>query len=130
MPRLGSILNVPPGNAEAQAAPSGKEPGKNRLDADKLKKACGDFESIFVAKLFKAMRGSIPRSGLFDKGSQQEMYQSLFDEEISKHLAKRGGIGLGNMMFRNMTAKENRERLPGPSSGDPTPLQGRRGKEE
>lgn len=131
MPRLGPIPNHTAGNSETQPTPSGKEAGKSRLDEQKLKKACGDFESIFIAKMLKTMRGSVPPSGLFGKESGQEMFQSLFDEEIGKNLAKERGIGLGNMMFRNMTRKENHQTSPlGRSPGDLHPLQGRRKKEE
>ena len=131
MPRLGPIPNHPAGNSETQPAPSGKEAGKSRLDEQKLKKACGDFESIFIAKMLKTMRGSSPPSGFFGKGSGQEMFQSLFDEEIGKNLAKGRGIGLGNMMFRNMTRKEDHQTSPlARSPGDLHPLPGRRKKEE
>lgn len=131
MPVLGPIPPRFPANAEAQPAASGKEAGKNRLDEQRLKKACGDFEAIFISKMLKTMRGSIPRSGLFDQGSQQEMYQSLFDEEVSKKLAQRGGIGLGDKIFRNITAKEKFRQAPaGQPPEDFAPLKGRRQKED
>ncbi len=74
--------------------------GKKIAD-EKLKKACGDFEAIFIAKVLKIMRQSIPKSHLLDGGLQQDIYNSLFDEEVSKSLAKKGGIGLGKMLYRN-----------------------------
>ena len=131
MPREGSAALKPLMNGPASPTSPGKKPGTRKLDEEKLRKACQEFEAIFMTKLMKTMRQSGPRSGLFEKGGQQEIYQSLFDEEIGKSLAKRGGIGLGQMLYRNMTPQENRRKLPtGVSPGDLKPLKGRRGKEE
>jgi flagellar protein FlgJ len=52
--------------------------------------------------MLKEMRKSIPKSGLLDGGSQQDAYLSLFDEELSKSMAKRGGIGLGKILYQNI----------------------------
>jgi flagellar protein FlgJ len=73
-----------------------------RIDEGKLKKVCSDFESIFIAQMLKGMRQTMPQSGLLDGGSQQNMYLSLFDEELSKILARNEGMGLGKMLYQNI----------------------------
>jgi len=92
--------------------PLGKGPGVRNLDEGKLKKACEDFESIFISKMLKVMRQSIPKTGLLDGGSQQDMYLSLFDEELSKSMAKRGGMGLGKILYQNVMNQGKNRNLP------------------
>ena len=93
--------------------PPGKGPGVKNINEAKLKKACEDFESIFISQMLKEMRKSIPKSGLLDGGDRQDMYISLFDEELSKSLAKRGGIGLGKILYQNVL-NQGKNRNPSP----------------
>lgn len=81
---------------------SGEGPKSKRIDEGKLKKVCADFESIFIAQMLKVMRQTIPKSGLLDGGSQQSMYLSLFDEELSKIFARNGGMGLEKMLYQKI----------------------------
>jgi len=99
-------------NPSSAPTPLGKGPGGKSLDEGKLKKACEDFESIFISKMLKVMRQSIPKTGLLDGGSQQDMYLSLFDEELSKSMAKKGGMGLGKILYQNVTNQGKNRNLP------------------
>ena len=89
-----------------------KGPDVKSLDEGKLKKACEDFESIFISKMLKVMRQSIPKTGLLDGGSQQDMYLSLFDEELSKSMARKGGMGLGKILYQNVMNQGKNRNLP------------------
>lgn len=130
MPTLNPIPLNPDLRREATPLPSTKASAGRSVDAEKLKRACSDFESLFIAKLLKTMRQTVPRSGLFGAGTTQEMYQSLFDEEISKSLARRGGIGLGDMLFRSLSPKEGDSQIPmGPFPRNLKPHGGLKGKE-
>ena len=115
-----STLQIHPVNPSSTPASAGKGSGVKKIDEGKLKKACEEFESIFVSQLFKVMRQTIPKSGLLDGGSQQDAYLSLFDEELSKSLAKKGGIGLGKILYQNiMNHEKNRNPSPAELSGAP-----------
>jgi flagellar protein FlgJ len=106
-------LMVKPMNLSSTPESAGKGPGVKKIDEGELKKACGDFESIFISQMLKEMRKSIPKSGLLDGGSQHDMYLSLFDEELSKSLAKRGGIGLGKILYQDiMKRNQNKDLAP------------------
>jgi flagellar protein FlgJ len=73
-------------------------------DRDRLEKACGDFEAIFVQQLFKTMRASVPESGLFGGGRAEEIYTSMLDQQVAEQMAYgQSGIGLANQM-RNKLA--------------------------
>jgi flagellar protein FlgJ len=99
-------------NPSSTPMPLGKGTGVKNLDEGKLKKACEDFESIFISKILKVMRQSIPKTGLLDGGSQQDMYLSLFDEELSKSMAKRGGMGLGKILYQDVMNRGKNRNLP------------------
>ena len=99
-------------NPSSTPMPLGKGTGVKNLDEGKLKKACEDFESIFISKILKVMRQSIPKTGLLDGGSQQDMYLSIFDEELSKSMAKRGGMGLGKILYQDVMNRGKNRNLP------------------
>ena len=105
-------LSMPSMNPSSALTPLGKGPGGKSLDEGKLKKACEDFESIFISKMLKVMRQSIPKTGLLDGGSQQDMYLSLFDEELSKTMARKGGMGLGKILYQNVMNQGKNRNLP------------------
>jgi len=67
--------------------------------SERLGKAVSAFDALFVNNMLKAMRGTIPKSSLFGKGMGEDIYTSLFDWEISKEMASRGGLGLGSLLL-------------------------------
>ena len=50
---------------------------------EELKKACDEFEALFWEQLLKTMRKTIPKSNLLGKGREEELYTSLYDQELS-----------------------------------------------
>jgi flagellar protein FlgJ len=70
----------------------------------KLRKACNDFEAVFMSKMWEEMRATIPKSG-FMHSPQEDMYRSMFDRDFSEKLASDGGIGLGDMLYKQLKDK-------------------------
>jgi Rod binding domain-containing protein len=81
-----------------------------KLEEAKLKKACMEIESLFISHLLQFMRRTIPQSGFLGNGSGKDIYQNLFDQELGKSLAKRGSMGLGKMIYKQMIRKEEKIR--------------------
>ena len=81
-------------------SPGGRQ--SRPIDEEKLRKACTDFESIFLNQILQAMRQTIPHGGFLKEGPEKDIFQSLFDQELSRSLAGRKGMGLGEMIFRQM----------------------------
>jgi murein DD-endopeptidase MepM/ murein hydrolase activator NlpD len=86
----------------AQAQPSSSRSAE-------LRKAAQEFESIFVAYLFKVMRETIeeasgPESGGFGK----TIYTELFDQEVSRTIARRGALGIADLMLRRLESPGER----------------------
>jgi peptidoglycan hydrolase FlgJ len=76
-------------------------------EKQKLKKACADFESLFVYNLLKTMRQSVPKGGLLGNGPGKDIYEMMFDQQIAKSVAsKPGGIGLQQMLQTQMSRYE------------------------
>ena len=69
----------------------------------KLRKACRDFEAIFLFNLFKEMRQTIPRSGLLPSAPGKETFQMMFDQKVAEDLSGRGeGMGLQKMLYEQL----------------------------
>ena len=91
---IDSIIGFP-----AQSPLTGE--GRKRLDEERLKKACVDFEAIFIQQILKSMRQTVLRSDLFGKGTERDILESLLDQEWSKGLARRG-MGLGKVLYQQL----------------------------
>jgi len=89
------MINARPSGSPA-TGPNAVAPSKDR---DRLDKACGDFEAIFVQQLFKTMRASVPESALFNGGRAEEIYTAMLDQHVAENMAHgESGIGLAHQM--------------------------------
>jgi murein DD-endopeptidase MepM/ murein hydrolase activator NlpD len=87
-----------------------------------VKSAAAELASLFVYQMLAAMRRTIPKSGLLDKGFAHDTYLSLFDQEIARHLACREDLGLTALLQRQLKDPDADRQLPGrPSTGLPRP---------
>ena len=86
---------------------------KMRLDAARnpektVDKVAEQFESIFINMMLKSMRNATERSSLMDSQAGR-MYESMFDQEVSLHLAKKNSLGLAETIKSQI--QRNQERL-------------------
>jgi flagellar protein FlgJ len=72
-----------------------------------IRQVCKEFESLFLNHLLKEMRATVPKSGLFDGGQAEQIYTSMFDEQLSQELARHGGVGLAQMIQRSLMNGQN-----------------------
>jgi Rod binding domain-containing protein len=87
----------------------------------KLRKAVQDFESLFMYKLLKSMRSTVPKSD--NPGFGMETMRDITDEQLAIYLARQGGIGLGEMMYQSLKQRGEQAEdcdkgagLPGPAA--------------
>jgi len=78
-------------------------------DEKKLKKACSDLEAIFVNMMFKQMRNTVQKSGLFDGGSAEEMYEDMLFDKYAEEVSKGKGTGLGDVLFKQLSKSMKKE---------------------
>jgi flagellar protein FlgJ len=72
----------------------------------KLKRACAEFESLFMFYLLKEMRATIPKTGFISGGRAEEIYTSLLDTQLARELSLNGGIGLSAILFKRLNAEQ------------------------
>jgi len=82
----------------------------------KLREACEGFEAVFITQLLKEMRKTVPKDGLLHSNTEDQ-YLSMFDEELSKTLAKQGGMGLADFMQAQLAARAGKPEASGPLAG-------------
>ncbi len=66
-----------------------------------LETAAKQFESIFLQMMLKSMRDASPGGGLMDS-QQSDFYREMYDKQLAMDLGERGGIGLAEMMIRQL----------------------------
>ena len=88
-----------------------KADAANRPD-QKLDEVSRRFEELFVNMLVKSMRQAVVKSDLLNSDAQ-DTYQQLFDQEISKEIARSGGLGLSDVirdqLSRGASKKNSRQ---------------------
>lgn len=88
---------------------SGAESEREKAD---LQKAAVQFEGVFLNTLLKAMRQTVPENDLFNGGGATKFYRQMHDAEIAKSLAtSNGGLGIADMIVRQLSIKENEGEL-------------------
>ena len=96
--------------ADAAESHTGKTaPTKNPMTEDaqqqkKLREACEGFEAMFLSMMYKQMRATVPESDLFGKKSNAiKIFEDMRDTELMNQAAKSGGIGLADMMMKQLS---------------------------
>ena len=70
---------------------------------DKLRESCREFEAIYVQEMFKAMRKTVPESGLFEKKDMENnFYKEMLDMEMARTTAAGKGMGIGEAMYNQL----------------------------
>ena len=67
-----------------------------------IKEVAKQFESIFVNMMMKSMRDALPQDGMFNT-DQMKTYQGMFDQQLSLDMSNRGGIGLAEVIERQLS---------------------------
>lgn len=81
------------------------ENAKNRrVEKTNLKKACKDFESIFLHYILKSARNTLPENKLLDRTHESKMYTSMMDEKLAVSIARGKGTGLADMLYSELSA--------------------------
>lgn len=102
-PALAAGLAVDPkalGDLRTRAA---KDP------AGTLKEAARQFETLFLDMMLKSMRSAAPGDSLFDSEGTQ-VYTGLLDHEYSRKLADKGGLGLADLLIKQLSQLEGERR--------------------
>ena len=79
-----------------------RDPQLTEQKDKKLKKACKDFEAILTYQVLTSMRKSVGKCDLFRGGKGEEIFQSLFDMQISKDMSDFGPNSLARLLYNQL----------------------------
>jgi peptidoglycan hydrolase FlgJ len=88
-------------------------------DPQAIRAAAQQFESLFTNMMLKSMREAKLSQGLGDS-PQSDLYQDMFDQQMSLKMAQGKGIGLADMLVQQLT----RNRAAKAAAVDATPAPG------
>lgn len=71
-------------------------------DAAKARQTAEDFEAVFIAQMLEPMFQGIKTDGPFGGGHSETMFRSMQNEQISKEIARSGGVGIADAVYRQI----------------------------
>ncbi|HVO48099.1 MAG TPA: flagellar assembly peptidoglycan hydrolase FlgJ [Steroidobacteraceae bacterium] len=75
--------------------------GAANHDPAAIRKVAEQFESLFTRMMLKSMREATGPDPMFGS-DQQQMYQSMADDQLSVQLSRGRGLGLADMLIRQL----------------------------
>ena len=97
---------VQQGAFSGKMGPAGtKAGGASDEDNRRAREACTEFEALFINMMLKELRSTVNKSGFMDGGKAEELYTGLMDTQMSRDIAAQGGIGLAEVLYRQMVEK-------------------------
>ena len=73
----------------------------------RIRESAREFESVFLSFLLKTMRRTVPEGRTPALGGGNRVYQEMMDEELARTVAKGRGIGLADILVRDLTRKNS-----------------------
>ena len=70
-----------------------------------IKDASVQLEAIILKMLYGEMWKTVPKNELFGDDNAMEIWRDMHNEELTKHMAQNGGIGLQDLIFDQLTRK-------------------------
>ena len=68
-----------------------------------IREASTDLEAILLKMMYTEMYKTVPKDELFGDDNAMEIYQDMYHEELTKEIAKAGGIGLADYIYSQLT---------------------------
>ncbi|MAU42108.1 MAG: hypothetical protein CMF31_10870 [Kordiimonas sp.] len=100
-----TIINMQHGSTAALPAPKAPQTAFEH----QARKAADNFEALFLAQYLNTMSAGIKNDGPFNGGHSEEMFQSVLNEEMATSITRRGGIGLSDMVYREILKTQEAE---------------------
>ena len=78
-------------------------------DPAALREVAGQFEALFLQTMLKSMRDASVGDPIFGESDQFEMYQGMLDQQIALEMSSGKGIGLADMLVRQLGGEQRAE---------------------
>ncbi|MGR8931257.1 MAG: flagellar assembly peptidoglycan hydrolase FlgJ [Gammaproteobacteria bacterium] len=79
--------------------------GARDQSPEAIKEVAKQFESVFLTMVLKSMRQAKLADGVLDN-KQSEFYRDMFDQQMALHLSGKPGIGLADMIAKQLGPKQ------------------------
>ena len=90
-----------------------REAASNSPEA--LRETAKQFESLFTTMLLKSMRAASPGDPY--ASDQQDFYQDMFDQQLAAQLSKGKGLGLADVLVRQLMQGQGGEAFGAQAAG-------------
>lgn len=95
-----NLFGLQAGNALAQGKPL---PNVRRAETlSQAREVAEDFEAVFLGQMLQPMFQNIEAAEPFGGSPSEKMWRTMQVEEYGKALAKAGGIGIADFVFREI----------------------------
>ena len=105
----------PDGRAQATRL---ERPGQ---DEKTVRATCQEFEALFLDLMLQGMRRTVTKSDAFGDRRGEETWQGLQDQELARGLSRSGGIGLADLMLRQLLPQPTPPAAGAPAAQRPGP---------
>lgn len=113
IPKIGnSQMDLNNAATKAKSSEAEVESFENRLkkamdetDLKELKDVCKQFEGIMLNMVYKQMKATVQKSELLPEDAGREIYESMMDEKLVEEASKSGGMGLADVMYKQLSAR-------------------------
>lgn len=103
----------------AASTATAEEKARAQLEK-RLKDACEGFESMLLSIMYKEMRNTVPKNQLFGDDNAHEIWQSMLDTAMMEEAAKSGGIGLAELLYKQLAPQVLAGTAAPPEAASPT----------
>ncbi len=79
--------------------------GAKEQTPEAIKQVAKQFESVFLNMVLKSMRQAKLAEGALDS-KQSEFYRDMYDQQIALHLSGKPGVGLADLIAKQLTPKQ------------------------
>ncbi|RMF15515.1 MAG: hypothetical protein D6757_04475 [Alphaproteobacteria bacterium] len=114
-------LSLPPPIVPADGAGIARQPRS-------MREAAEDFEAVFLSQMLAPVFEQLGEDPLMGGGYAGKVYQSLLVDELGRSMAKAGGVGLADAVYRELV-KAQAAMQAGPDTAGPASPDGATGKE-
>jgi murein DD-endopeptidase MepM/ murein hydrolase activator NlpD len=81
-----------------------------KASEDQLRSATQEFEALFLSYMLKVMRSTVDSEKEESSSLGKDVYMEMFDNEIALNIARVRSLGIGEMMYRQLTAQSSKNR--------------------
>ena len=86
---------------------AGKTTGKTGQSfSDRAHAQATDFEAVFLSSMFQNMFTDVGKDGPLGDGPGIGVWRTFLTNEFGKSLAKAGGIGIANQVYKSLMAHQ------------------------